>query len=442
MTLPLPPGPRGGLFLGAFREVQSDKLAVMTRYQREHGDVVGLRLGPMRIAAVYHPALIEQALLKLGRSMHKGLIEQLVRPAAGNGIFLSEDDFWKRQRRMVSPPFHKARLAGYARTMAEITTRVSAGWQDGEARDVYRDTSRIGMAVAAKVMFNVDVEARDGEELGSALADMMDAVTARIDSPIPWPDFVPTPTMLRLRAAVRRLDALVYDAIARRRREQIERDDLLSLLLAARDEDDGQGMTDRQVRDEAMNLFIAGFETTAINLAWTLDLLSRHPEVQAAVRGALPAPAATGEPPRVPLVEQVINESLRLYPPAWAFDRVAIEDVELGGYRIPKGWGVWFSPWVTHRDPRFWREPERFLPERWAGDEAKQRHKYSFIPFGGGPRICIGNGFALLEAQVVLATLLPAWRFEPIGEPPRPDPGFTLRPRPAVRQRVIRVDAA
>src|SRR5688572_12876924 len=172
MALPLPPGPRGGVLLGAFREVQSDKLGVMTRYQREHGDVVALRLGPMRIAAVYHPALIEQALLKLGRSMHKGLIEQLVRPAAGNGIFLSEDDFWKRQRRMVSPPFHKARLAGYARTMAEVTTRVVSGWRSGETRDVYRDTSRIGMAVAAKVMFNVDIEASDGEELGAALAAM------------------------------------------------------------------------------------------------------------------------------------------------------------------------------------------------------------------------------------------------------------------------------
>jgi cytochrome P450 len=247
--------------------------------------------------------------------------------------------------------------------------------------------------------------------------------------------------MLRLRRAVRRLDTMLYEAIARRRREGGERDELLSLLLAVRDEDDGRGMTDRQLRDEAMNLFIAGFETTAINLAWTLHLLGKHPalaeETTREVRTTLAgAPPTAADLPRLASIERLVNEALRLYPPAWAFDRLVREDLALGGYTIPKGWNVWVVPWVVHRDPRFWSEPERFDPARWTTDAVKSRPKYSFIPFGGGPRVCIGNAFAMMEAQLVLATTLTRFRVEQLGDEPLPEPGFTLRPSPAVRQRV------
>jgi cytochrome P450 len=443
----LPPGPRGGFFLGSFREIIGDRLGTMTRYQRQHGDVVAVRMGPLHVVAVHHPDLIEQVLVKLSGHLHKGTVEQLIRPAAGNGIFLSEDDFWKRQRRMVSPPFHKTRIASYGKTMVEITERVIETWRDGEERDVYKDMSRIGMSVAAKVMFDVDVEAKEGEELGAALAEMMGAVSVRMNSGLPLPDFVPTPNMLRLRRAVRRLDGILYDAIAHRRREAGDRDDLLSLLLAVKDEDDGRGMTDRQLRDEAMNLFVAGFETTAISLAWTLYLLAKHPELAEAARRELRTALAAATPtaadlPRLGCVERLVNEALRLYPPAWAFDRLAREDLELGGYTIPKGWNVWILPWVVHRDPRFWSEPERFDPARWTTDAVKGRHKYSFIPFGGGPRVCIGNAFAMMETQLVLATILSRFQVEHLGEDPTPEPGFTLRPSPAVRQRVRRAASA
>jgi cytochrome P450 len=441
VTLPLPPGPKGLPFLGSSREVSADKLGATTRFQREHGSVVALRMGPLRVAMVSDPSLIEQVLVNGSRRVRKGVLEQLIRPAAGNGIFLSEDDFWKRQRRMVSPPFHRARLLGYGETMVSVAERVAEGWKHGEVRDVYRDTSHIGLAVAAKVLFDVDVEAQAGQELGRALTAVMDGVTARVNSLLPLPDVVPTPTMLRLKAAVRRLDALLYEAIARRRAGPGDREDLLSLLLAARDEDDGRGMTDRQLRDEAMTLFVAGFETTAINLAWTLDLLARHPDVEQEVRAELDRVLAGRRPtaadlPELPAVERVVKESLRLYPPAWAMDRLAQEDLELGGFRVPKGWDIWMFPWVVHRDPRWWPDPDRFHPARWASEEVKKLPRFAFFPFGGGPRICIGNTFAMMEAQLVLATLLPRFTFRPVGPPPTPDPGFTLRPRPAVTLRV------
>lgn len=444
--LPLPPGPRGRLILGSFREVNADKLGTVTRYQRAFGDVVKMRMGPLNVALISHPDLIEQILVTQARTVHKGFIEQLARPAAGNGIFLSENDFWKRQRRMVSPPFHRARLAGYGETMVSVAERVMATWRDGETRDIYKDASRIGMNIAAKTLFDVDIEAAEGEQLGHALSAVMDGVVRRINSPLPLPDYVPTPTMLRLRRAVGRLDKLIYRAIAERRARPSQREDLLSLLLAVRDEDDGKGMTDRQLRDEAMTLFVAGFETTAINLAWTLDLLARNPEADAALRAELAEALGGRRPgaadlPQLKAVERVVNESLRLYPPAWAMDRLAQEDLEVGGHRIPRGWDVWMSPWIVHRDPRFWPEPERFDPGRWLGDGVKQLPRFAFFPFGGGPRICIGNAFAMMEAQLVLATLLPRFRFTAVGAPPTPDPGFTLRPAPAVKLKLSAIPA-
>lgn len=440
---PLPPGPKGLPLIGSFRDVNRDKLAAVTRLQREFGDVVGIRMGPLHVAMVSHPDLIEQVLVAQSRAVKKGVVEQLIRPAAGNGIFLSENDFWKRQRRMVSPPFHRARLQGYGEAIVSITERAAAQWKAGETRDIYRDTSYIGMAVAAKVLFDVDVEAEAGQELGRALSDVMDCVVARINSLVPLPDFVPTPTMLRLRAAVRRLDKILYEAIARRRASPAPREDLLSLLLAARDEDDGRGMTDKQLRDEAMTLFIAGFETTAINLAWALDLLARHPDADRALRAELDdvlagRRATAADLPKLEAVGRVVNETLRLYPPAWAMDRLAEEDLEIGGYRVPKGWDIWLVPWVVHRDPRFWPDPERFNPDRWASAEVKKLPRFAHFPFGGGPRICIGNAFAMMEVQLVLATLLPRFTFHASGRAPSPDPGFTLRPRPAVMLRVER----
>jgi cytochrome P450 len=342
---------------------------------------------------------------------------------------------------------HKARIAGYAETMVRVAERVSGEFHDGETRDLYEDMTRIGLAIAAKALFDVDIEG-EAAGFGRALSEMMDCVKARIDSVVPLPDWVPTPTMLRLKRSARRLDGILYDAIAKRRADPREREDLLSLLLAARDEDDGQGMTDRQLRDEAMTLFLAGFETSAINLAWTLSLLSRdrvaanrlHAELERVLGGRAPT---VEDVPKLKYVERVVQEAMRLYPPAWAMDRMALEDVELDGFTVPKGTDVWMLPWIVHRDPRFWERPDSFEPDRWEGDLQKRLPKFTYFPFGGGPRVCIGNAFAMMEVVLVTATVLRKFRLEPVkSAAPTPDPGFTLRPAGGVRLTLRRIAAA
>jgi cytochrome P450 len=420
-----------------------DRLTAATRYAREYGDMVYLRIGPLRVVMVTSPALTEEVLVTRAKEFTKGWIENLVRPAAGNGILLSEGDFWKRQRRMVAPPFHKQKLAGYGETMVRVARAMTDGWRDGEVRDIYPDATNIGLAVAAKTMFGVDVD-RDAAGLRSALASLMSAVKERIDAKLPLPDFVPTSAMRRLKRARETLDSILHRAIEERRATPGTRDDLLSLLLEVRDEEDGRGMSDQQLRDEAMTLFLAGFETTAINLSWIVQLIATHPEAQDKLRAEVATvigdrPATAEDLRQLKYTERVVNEALRLYPPAWAMDRLPIADLELGPYRIKRGTDVWLLPWVLHRDPRFWSEPERFDPDRWDGELQKRLPKFAYFPFGGGPRVCIGNAFALMETTLVTATLAQRFRFSPVaGAAPTPEPGYTLRPTPGVTVRIHR----
>jgi cytochrome P450 len=257
------------------------------------------------------------------------------------------------------------------------------------------------------------------------------------------PEFIPTPRNLAYREAARRLDAVIYGILRERRRAARDTGDLLSLLLGAQDED-GSRMTDRQLRDEVMTLFLAGHETTANALAWTWWLLAQHPEVEARLHAELHdalngRAAALDDLPRLRYTECVVSEAMRLYPPAWAMGREALEDVELAGYRIPRGSQVLMSQWVMHRDPRWFEEPERFWPERWAGDLARRLPKFAYFPFGGGPRVCIGSSFAMIEAVLVLATLAQEFRLELVpGQTIRPWPTITLRPRPGILMKLAR----
>jgi cytochrome P450 len=447
MQKPLAPGPKGTLLGGNYREITADWLGTMTRYAREYGDAYSYRMGPMRAVMVSDPALIEEVLAPKKPIFKKSSIQHLIRPLGGAGIFLSEGEFWKRQRRLVSPPFHRQQLATYAEAMVAITERISSKLEDGETRDVFQDTTQLALEVVARILFDADVNA-DAADVGRALTRAMEALSVRLHSAVPLPEWVPTPAMRKLRAAVRELDAVVYGFIARRRAEGGGRPrDLLTLLLQARDESDGRGMTDEQVRDEAMTLFIAGFETTAITLAWALWLLAGHPEAAARLRTevdtVLEGRAPTAQDlPRLPFTDAVVKETLRLYPPAWALPREVLEDFEIGGYRVPKGWMVGASQWVTHRDPRFWERPDEFDPARWESERVKRLPRYAYFPFGGGPRVCIGNAFATMEAVIVIAMLASRFDFETVdGHRPVPHPGFTLRPDPGVVLRVRRVRA-
>lgn len=444
---PLPAGPVGGWLLGSLRHFRQDMLGFYKHCVDQYGDVVPYRLGSHRLVLVNHPDAVEQVLVTDARLYAKRTyVLNLLIPTLGNGLLTSEGDFWLRQRRLIQPAFHRQRLAAFAEVMVQYSQRLTAAWKEGERRDLHRDMMQLALEIVGKTLFDADV-AGDAPEVGHALEVVMDRFLAKWESFLPMPDFIPTPGNLRFKQNLKRMDAIIYRMIDQRRKNGGHGNDLLSLLLAARDEDDGAGMTDRQLRDEAMTLFLAGHETTANALAWTWYLLATHPNVdrelaeELAVLGG--APPTLADLPRLPLTGWIIQESLRLYPPAYGFGRVAREDCLVTGYRVPKGTTVIVCPWTTQRDPRWFDDPLAFRPRRWGDEQAlKKVPRYAYFPFGGGPRICIGNQFALMEATLVLATIAQRFRFELCPEPEvTPKAVVTLRPAHGVPVVVHRRDS-
>jgi cytochrome P450 len=439
---PVPRGPRGNWLLGA-TEMFADQLGCLVRWPRQYGDVFQFRVGFYRIILVSDPALVEEVFLGKARSFRKGPFERGTAVAAANGLFISEGDFWKRQRRMMSPPFHNKAIAGYAEAIVGIADRVCAGWQPGEARDLYRDSTRLALAVAGKTLFDADIDpdaSGDSEQLARVVTAFMTGVSDRIEQVLPAPRWLPTRANRTLRAAVTALDRAVYGFIAERRAHPARnagRTDLLSLLLGAQDED-GAGMTDQQVRDEAITLFVAGHETSAVTLSAALHYIARDPEVQRRLQDEVTTALGERAPtaadlPRLGYVERVVKEALRLFPPPYGIDREVIEDVTIGGYHFPRGHVVLAAPYALHRDPRHWSDPERFDPERWTTPATKALPKGVYMPFGLGPRVCIGGAFAMLELVLVLARFCQRFQFAAVPDRDMvPIPGFALRPSQVV----------
>jgi cytochrome P450 len=433
-----PPGPKGSLLGGNLSEFRRDRLDFLTRCARTYGDFVSLRLGPRRVILVSDPDAIEHVLVTAGRHFVKHFALRMSPLILGNGLLTSEGDFWLRQRRLAQPAFQRGRVAGYAGVMVDYAERMLAGWRAGEPRDLLAEMSRLTLAIAAKTLFDADADDK-ANAVRSALEVSQQHFIRRFNSLVPIPVSIPTPGNLRLRRAVRQLDVVIYEFIRQRRAGGAEKGDLLSMLLHARDEGDGGRMTDRQLRDEAMTLFLAGHETTALALSWTWFLLATHPEAEARLleelRGALGGRAPTVEDwPRLKYTERVVTEAMRLYPPAYVIGREATSAVEVGGYTVPKGMTLLMSQWVVHRDPRWYESPEKFRPERWEGERAKALPKYAYFPFGGGPRLCIGNTFALMEAVLVVATIAQRFRFRLVpGQTVEPSPTFTLRPQSGIK---------
>lgn len=440
-SAPPPPGPRGLPLLGSLFAFGGDPLGFLTTCARDYGGVAGFRIGPQRFLALSDPAEVERVLVKEHREFPKSQqFWRQVKALFGNGLLISDGPYWQRQRRLAAPAFAGQRLTGNAAVMVDVSERAMAGWRTGEPRDLHTDMMALMLRVAAKTMFGSELE-DDVAVMEASLNDALDEVAARVARPFVIPDAVPLPGHVRYQRGIARMQAVVERVIQERRAAPGAANDLLSALMSARDED-GSAMTDVQLRDEVINFLLAGHETTALVLSWTIHLLTQHPEIDARLaeeaRAVLGDRSATIEDmPRLRFTEHVITESMRLYPPAWALTREPRQDCTIGGYRVRAGTSIWLGIWVLHRDPRVYDAPEEFRPDRWADGLAKRIPRFSYMPFGGGPRICIGNRFGLIETVLILATLVRRYRFAAVPDRPVvPFPSITLRPKGGVWARL------
>jgi len=407
----------------------------MPTLQHDYGDIVTMRYYSFRVYFISHPDYIEQVLVTDNRKFIKGRILRKNKQLFGNGLLTSEGDFWLRQRRLAQPAFHRGRIASYADTMVRYASRIANEWSDGEERDLHAEMMRLTLSIVAKTLFDADVD-REAKRVGHALEAIMQ-LNSDFRKLILTPTWLPTPRKIRATIATAKLNRIIYRFIEERRASGVDNGDLLSMLLAARD-DDGSRMTDRQLRDEAITIFLAGHETTANALAWTWMLLAQNPIVEVKLHEELDRVLGGRVPtvddlPNLRYTNHVVTESLRLYPPAWGMARIAIEDTEIAGYPIPKGCGVSLAQWVVHRDPRWFEAPLEFRPERWEGDLLKRLPRFAYFPFGGGPRQCIGNNFAVMEASLLLATLAQQFKISLVpGKEIIPAASITLRPKTGI----------
>ncbi len=419
-------------------------LEYLQRVAEACGEVGYFKAGPMRIYLLNNPEHIKDVLVTHHKNFVKSRGLQLAKRILGEGLLTSEGEFHLRQRRLVQPAFHRQRLEGYGEVMCAQARRMCEGWHDHAEVDVAEEMMRLTLAIVGKTLFGANVE-EEADEIGQALTAAM-GLFSRLTNPLAEIlEKLPLPSNIRFFRAKHRLDATIYRIIAERRTSGEDRGDLLSMLLMAQDEEgDGGRMTDLQVRDEAMTLFLAGHETTAIALTWTWYLLAQHPEIEAKLYAELQdvlaqRPPAVEDFPRLIYTRMVLAESMRLFPPAYVFGRMAVDDYQIGPYYAPAGATLLVSPYILHRMARFYSEPLRFMPERWTAEAESERHKFAYIPFGGGPRICIGEGFAWMEGVLVLAALAQHWKLRLVpNHPIELQPLITLRPKFGMKMKLER----
>jgi cytochrome P450 len=437
------PGPRGHWLLGVLPQMRSDMLGFFEQCFHEHGDAAYFRVANRRSMLLSHPADIERVLVAENRHFIKNYALVFLRPLLGNGLLLNEGQAWLRQRRLIQPAFSRSRVESYAPAMVDEAQAMLAEWPDGLVGDMGPAMMRLTMAIAGRTLLGIDVGGRFAE-VAPLLEAVMHDFLARFSAAVPLPFWVPTPRNLRLKQTIRQLDRILQQLIDERRRASAERGDFLSLLMHARDDEDGSRLTDRQLRDEVMTMFLAGHETTANALTWTWYLLGKHPQVQARVRDEVDRvlggrSASAADVPQLIYCERVIREAMRLYPPAYVIGRRPLEDITIGEHFIPAGTNVLMSQWVVHRDERWFADPLRFDPDRWADDLAHRLPRYAYFPFGGGPRACIGNLFATFEATLILATMAQHVELSLLtSDPVKLQPAVTLRPGQAIEFRVHR----
>jgi len=438
----VPPGPRGHFLLGSLPEVRRDVLAFLSACAREYGDVVRYRIPGAAAYLINHPDLIENVLVHQYRHFVKGRIYRATRQALGNGLLTSDGETWQRQRLLVQPAFHHERITAYADHAVTETEQLVGRWNDGDTIDIHAEMKRLTLQVAAKSLFGASLST-ETQTVETAMRVVLEQFNARMNTALLIPEKIPTRGNLRLQSAVRLLESTVHKIIEERRAGNLDRGDLLSMLLNARDES-GNPLSERELRDEVLTLIIAGHDTTALALSWSFYLLARNPAIEATLREELQTalggrPPSTEDLPRLHYAEMVIKESLRLYPTAWGISRVATNDLEIGGYTVPSGASIVMSQWVMQRDPRYFESPLEFRPGRWETEQAKSLPRFAYFPFGGGPRRCIGHAFAWMEAILVLAAILPRVRFTLLADHPvEAVPSFTLYPRHGIKMAVTK----
>jgi cytochrome P450 len=436
------PGPRNPFSIGGFPGIfgGKDRLWIHLEYAEKYGDTYRFAFGPVYINVTRDPDNIKHVLQENPGNYVKGRGLQKVKFFLGEGLLTSEGDLWRRQRKLAQPAFHRQKLQRLFQVMADLTQEmIIESWKASQVGtiDVAREMMRLTLNIAAKTLFSVDVR-HEADTVGKALTVVLREASKRIFTIIDWPMAIPTPGNVRLKRACDTLDRVVFDIIQERRRTKVEHFDLLGMLMDVRDEDTGESMSDKQIRDEVMTLFLAGHETTANLLAWCCYLLSKNPIVTRKLTHEIDTVLAGRRPTfediaSLKYTRMVIDETLRLYPPAWIIGRTALGEDAIGGYRVPAKSLIAMPPWVVHRHPRYWPNPEGFDPERFTPEASASRHKYAYIPFGGGPRICIGNTFALMEAQLIVAMILQRFRLELASwARVEPEPVVTLRPRNGV----------
>jgi cytochrome P450 len=435
-----PPGPKGPPIVGMALKIRRDPLNALRTFARVYGDIVRFHVLMQERILLNHPDFIEQVLVIQQNKFHKSeLTRRITARMLGQGLLTSEGDFWRRQRRLVQPAFHRSCINEYGATMREITQAHISGWSDGEVRDLAEEMTALTLNNAVSTLFSTALPG-EAQQVGRAMTFLMRYSLARQRLPIRIPENWPTPKNRRAARDLAFMDSLVYRMIEERKSENSSnsRADLLSLLMGAMDED-GTRMTQKQLHDEAMTLFIAGHETTAQMLAWTWYALGENPRAEARLHAELDE-VLGGRPPdaadfvRLPYLQGVTSEILRLYPPAYITAREVIEPCQIGEYEFLPGTTILFSQWVAHRDRRYFDDPDTFRPEHWIEGLANRLPAGAYYPFGDGPRRCIGQGFALLEAGIVIATLAQRFQFRLVpGHPVVAEPLVTLRPRHGIR---------
>jgi cytochrome P450 len=440
-----PPGPRDPTGIWNALRLSAGTLEMLRELTDRYGDIVYLKLLGSDYYVLNHPDDIEDAIAHQAQAMARDEYTETLERTLGHGLLTSDGDLWRRQRKLMAQAFTPKRIRDYGETMVAVTER-GLRLQGGQVINLHAEMGRITMEIVAAVLFGAAITAEQVALVAATMETLNEFYANSPEAVLMLPRWVPTPLNRRVNAAVEQLDSVVYSIIGQRRRGGETRDDLLDTLLAAQD-DGGTGMSDRQLRDEVTTLFLAGHETTSLALAHTIYLLAKHPEIERRLVSELDEVLAG----RLPTVEdakalrytkQVLDESMRLYPPAWTTGREVAREVEIAGYRIPAGAQLLMSQWLVHRDARFFPDPEAFDPDRWLPERAKLLPRYAYFPFGGGPRVCIGNHFAMLEATLVLAVLMQRHHFELLpGQTLAFAPSVTLRQKgPGLRVRVHRRD--